>query len=183
MKSKAKRWRMYMWFFKLIPLCCRLLDHVAMISQVSAPQQSLQKREWTNHTTEESKLSRNSSKYVKLLNKFKCTSTGTKAATRLFCSSLHTMGGPSFFGHGAWGGRVGYCYTNYVVTFAEQSNDGDDLHKNNPKVKAKHRLTLRRNYFTHLTLLCGAPLMGATHASAAPLRPAPHTQPMWHPRR
>jgi hypothetical protein len=124
MKSKAKRWRMYMWFFKLIPLCCRLLDHVAMISQVSAPQQSLQKREWTNHTTEESKLSRNSSKYVKLLNKFKCTSTGTKAATRLFCSSLHTMGGPSFFGHGAWGGRVGYCYTNYVVTFAEQPNDG-----------------------------------------------------------
>jgi hypothetical protein len=54
-----------------------------------------------------------------------------------------------------------------------------DLHKNNPKLKEKHRLTLRRNYFTDLTLLCGAPLTGATHAHVAPLALAPHTHPTW----
>jgi hypothetical protein len=60
-----------------------------------------------------------------------------------------------------------------------QSVDGGDLHKNNSKVKEKHRLTFRQNYFTHLTLLCGAPHIGATHASVAPLALAPQTHPTW----
>jgi hypothetical protein len=58
-----------------------------------------------------------------------------------------------------------------------------DLHKNDPKVKEKHRLTLRWNYFTNLTLLCGAPPTGATHAHVTPFRPAPLSQPTWPPRR
>jgi hypothetical protein len=58
-----------------------------------------------------------------------------------------------------------------------------DLHKNNLKVKENHRLTLQRNYFTNLTLLCGAPPTGATHAHVAPFLPAPLSQPTWLPRR
>jgi hypothetical protein len=52
-----------------------------------------------------------------------------------------------------------------------------------PKVKEKHRLTLRRNYFINLTLLCGALFIGATYASVAPLLPEPLSQLTWRPRR
>jgi hypothetical protein len=39
-----------------------------------------------------------------------------------------------------------------------------DLHKNNPLWKKKHEMTLRPNYFTPLTFLCGA-VANASHLS------------------
>jgi hypothetical protein len=60
---------------------------------------------------------------------------------------------------------------------------GGNLHKNNPFIKEKHRLTFRRNYFTHLTVLCDAPLIGATPHWVAPMRATPLTRPTWRGRR
>jgi hypothetical protein len=49
-----------------------------------------------------------------------------------------------------------------------------DLHKNNLCRERMHRITLRLNYFTSLTLLCGAHANGATPIYVAPVGTAPH---------
>jgi hypothetical protein len=52
--------------------------------------------------------------------------------------------------------------------------DIGNLHRNNPFLKEKYRLTLWTNYFTHLTLLCGVIPIGATPHCVASMRAASH---------
>jgi hypothetical protein len=55
----------------------------------------------------------------------------------------------------------------------------DDFHKNNLLAKVLHKMTLRRNYITPLTLLCGVYAKGATLYCVTPMGSAPQTMPAW----